>query len=86
MEFLFKERAEAFPVDSHTFPRRLLCQPPFKLICSITVTELEDTAKEKIAPSAFHFHSLRTLSLIKKMNLHEQCSFRFLIYLEWSVN
>lgn len=48
---------------------------PFKLIFSITVTELEDTAKKKIAPCAFHFHSLRTLSLIKKMNLQEQCVF-----------
>ena len=60
---------------------------PFKLICSITVTELEDTAKKKIAPSAFHFHSLRTLSLIKKINLMNGVySFRLLMYLEWSVN
>lgn len=66
MEFLFKERAKAFPVDSDTFPRRFLCQPPFKLIYSITVTELEGTAKEKIAPSGFHFSFIKDSEPNKK--------------------
>lgn len=82
MEFLFRrEKRKRFFWFIPYVSKEVSLPAPHLVNLLNYITELEATAKEKIVPSAFHFHSLRTLSVTKMMTFINSVYSIF-----WSIN